>query len=202
MILNNVSFCRYLADTDFSWCQENWDVSKIVRAIKGESFKGYTSLRIGGALQRLDSEHRQVATDWFVDRVGQTSLARDEYILCPIPDSQCTPSSSHTPRTLVLARELRKRFPQLKVWPNLKFNKPMAKKIRNEEVLYQNMVCPASVPPGHLILLDDVCTTGAHARAAQRRLIQSGAKHMTAMSVTRTIVCPEAGIFGFRSDPL
>jgi hypothetical protein len=128
MILNNVSFCRYLADTDFSWCQENWDVSKIVRAIKGESFKGYTSLRIGGALQRLDSEHRQVATDWFVDRVGQTSLARDEYILCPIPDSQCTPSSSHTPRTLVLARELRKRFPQLKVWPNLKFNKPMQRK--------------------------------------------------------------------------
>jgi hypothetical protein len=103
---------------------------------------------------------------------------------------------------LLLAQSLRKRLPNLKVWPHLKFKKPMARKVRDEDVLFENMVYTERVPPGYLILLDDVCTTGAHARAAQRRLRESGAKDMCAMSVTRTILSPETGLFGYRSDAL
>jgi hypothetical protein len=202
MSLVNISFCRYLADPSCR-SQESWDVAKIVRAIKDDPINGYADLKIGGKFRRLDADHRQVATDWFVDRVvSETDIYGREYILCPIPDSQCTPSSSHTPRTLLLAQSLSKRLPDLKVWPHLKFKKPMARKVRDELVLYQNMVCTEHVPSGYIILLDDVCTTGAHARAAQRRLMENGAKDMCAMSVTRTILNPEAEVFGFRADPI
>ena len=203
MSLQNISYCRYLADIRFPWRQANYDVAKIVRAIKEEPFRGYADLKIGGATKRLDPDHPQIATEWFIERViEETKFSPGDHILCPIPDSQCTPLSTHTPRTVQLARTLSKRVPQLKVWHHLKFKKPMPRKLRDEELMYQNLLCTAPVPEGYLILLDDVCTTGAHARAAQRRLTVHGARDMCAMSVARTLLEPEEEVFGFRADAL
>jgi hypothetical protein len=203
MSLKNISFCRYLADIRFPWGQANYDVAKIVRALKEEEFNGYADLRFGTTSKRLTPENPLIATEWFVETVKeQVRFSEGSYILCPIPDSQCTPTSTHVPRTLRLAQALSQRIPRLKVWHHLKFAKPMPRKLRNEEFIYQNMVCPEQVPVGYLILLDDVCTTGAHARAAQRRLLQCGGQRMCAMSVARTIIAPEDKLFGFREDTL
>jgi hypothetical protein len=203
MSLDNISYCRYLADIRYRWTQENYDVAKIVRAIKEESFKGYADLRVGKSLVRLDPDHRRVATDWFVNQVAtETDFSGGIRYLCPIPDSQCTPTSTHASRTLVLAEQLSQRIPQLKVWPHLKFCKPMPRKIRDEELLFSNMVLTARIPNGYVILLDDVCTTGAHARAAQRRLVENGAGNMCAMSVARTLLEPADPIFGYLAEAL
>jgi hypothetical protein len=203
MSLDNISFSRYLTDPTQKWLPEHYRVRNIVRAIKGDPFNGYASLRIGNVIKRLDSANPQVAVEWFVDRVAtEIKFSNGDHFLCPIPGSQCTPSSTETPRTLQLAQSLSQRLPQLKVWDHLRFKEPMAKKIRDEEVLYRNLVCTARVPSGYLILLDDVCTTGAHARAAQRRLQEDGAGEMCAMSVTRTMHSPDEKVFGVRSDPL
>ena len=203
MSLGNISFCRYLADIRYPWRQANYDVAKIVRAIKEEPFNGYADLRVGKTGKRLTPENPQIATEWFIESVvEQVQFYDGEYILCPIPDSQCTPTSTHIPRTLRLAQTLSKRLPRLKIWHHLKFAKPMQRKLRDEELIFQNMICSAQAPNGFLILLDDVCTTGAHARAAQRRLLQHGAQKMCAMSVARTIIAPEEKLFGFRGDAL
>jgi len=203
MSLDNISYCRYLADVTKPWRQEHYDVAKIVRAIKGEPFKGYADFKIGKVVERLDPDHRKVATDWFVDRVAaETSFSAEDHLLCPIPDSQSTPSSTHAPRTLALAERLSERFPQLKIWDHLRFRKPMPRKVRDEELLFENFVCTAPVPSGYIVLLDDVCTSGAHARAAQRRLRGRRANDMCAMSVARTMLDPNEEVFGFRLDPL
>jgi hypothetical protein len=203
MSLDNISYCRYLADIRQPWRQEHYKVAKIVRAIKGEPFNGYADFKIGEVWQRLDPDHGQVATDWFVDRVAtETKFSGSGHLLCPIPDSQSTPSSTHAPRTLALARRLSERLPQLKIWDHLRFKKPMPRKVRDEEMLFENFVCTATVPSGYIILLDDVCTSGAHARAAQRRLRGQNTSNMCAMSVARTMLDPNEAVFGFRLDHL
>lgn len=204
MKLANISYCRYLADIRYPWQTENYEIARIVRAIKEEPFNQSVDLKIGGVTKRLDANHPEVAVEWFVDRVvNETKFDSGEHILVPIPDSQCTPTSTHTPRTLRIARSLAKQIPELKIWHHLKFKKAMPKRLRDEELIFQNLVCTSKVPGGYLILLDDVCTSGAHARAAQRRLLEQGAGgDMCAMSVARTLVAPETHLYGFRSDIL
>jgi predicted amidophosphoribosyltransferase len=152
----------------------------------------------------LDTNNPQTAIDWFVDRVAEeVDFTKSKNTLCPIPGSQCIPSSTHIYRTLALAASLAQRLPGLQVWPHLKFKQPMPRKIRDEDLLFKNLVCTAPVPTGDIILLDDVCTTGAHARAAQRRLVKEGAKgDISAISVARTMLDPSEDVFGFRCDDL
>jgi hypothetical protein len=202
MSLDNLSYCRYLTRTSNSWTTEQWQVWNIVQAIKGKECRGYADLIVGGVTKRLTSQDKDVAIDWFVERVIEETRLRGRYILCPIPDSQCTPTSTHITRTLMLATRLSAQAPQLIVWPHLKFTEPIPRKIRNEQYLLDHMVCTETVPKQYIILLDDVCTTGAHARAAQRRLVAGGTRDMCAMSVARTMLTPDEPVFGIRIDRL
>lgn len=138
-----------------------------------------------------------------VDRVATQIKFTGKTFLCPIPGSQCTPTSIGISRTLLLAQRLAEKNPQLTFWPHLKFAKPMERKIRNEETLYAGLLCTAPILKSDFLLLDDVCTTGAHARAAQRRLVERGAKgEIVAMSVARTMLEYGEKVFGYRSDLL
>jgi hypothetical protein len=206
MSLSNVSYCRYL--TKGPWSQDKHNAYNIVRAIKGDSFNGYADLKIGSVWKRLTSESPQIAFEWFAENVkSQTKFAKETtYYLCPIPDSQCTSGCGRPPKTIALAQALVSRLPQLVIWDSLRFSKVMPKSsltnMRNEEVIFQALRCPSPIPDGHIILLDDVCTSGSHAKASARRLGQAGADSVSAMSVARTTQNSADALFGFRSDPL
>lgn len=203
MSLQNISFCRYLTRTDVEWTPDNYRVRAIVRALKGDSFRGYATFKIGDTFKDVDSSHPEVAFEWFADRVATQVRFTGTTYLCPIPGSQCTPTSTEVSRTLLLAQKLVERIPKLTLWPHLKFRQPMERKIRNEDRLYASLVCTAPVPRGDFLLLDDVCTTGAHARACMRKLIDSGAKgEIKAMSVARTMIEPGERVFGYREDEI
>lgn len=205
MSFQNVSFCRYRTDNPDTWTREQWRVWNIVQAIKGYECKGYAFLQVSGSLRRLDSNNKQVAIDWFVERFASSvQLTGDNNYLCPIPDSCSTPTSTHVSRPALLAQALTQRVPTLSLWLGLRFKQPMQKRIRDEDILYDNLMCLGSPPKGYLILLDDVCTKGAHARAARRRLIEEGANgdEMSSMSVARTMLSPDEGVFGVRVDDL
>ena len=150
-----------------------------------------------------DQTRPQIATDWFLECVvDETDFDDGLYSLVPIPDRNKTPTATHLARTFILAQKLRDRLPdQFDIWDHLRFRRPMPEKTRDEEALYANMICTSDKPPaGYVILFDDVCTTGAHARAARRRLIELGAKDFCAMSVARTMLQPDEDVFGFRSE--
>ena len=58
---------------------------------------------------------------------------------------------------------------------------------RDEQELYEATVFNVkNLLSAHMIVLDDVCTTGAHARAAARRLTEQDSDSLSAMSVART----------------
>jgi hypothetical protein len=203
MSLQNISFCRYLTKFSDPWLDDHYRARAIVRAIKGEPFKGDARFRINGSIKTLDSKNPDVAIQWFVEQVATGIAFTGTTFLCPIPGSGFTPTSIEPSRTLLLAQRLVERNPKLTLWPNLKFKQPMEKKIRSEERLLANLVCTVPIPKGDFLLLDDVCTTGAHARAARRKLMELGAKgEIVSMSVARTMLVYGEKVFGYRIDSL
>jgi hypothetical protein len=204
MSLQNISYCRYLTDVSEEWKPDHYRARNLVRAVKGDTFAGYANFKIDGKMVTLDTHSPQIATDWFVDRVAtQTTFAAGPIILCPIPDSQCTPTSTHVSRTLALAHALARRIPKLQVWQGIRFKKPVQKKIRDEQILFAAMVCGGPIPAGGIILLDDVCTTGAHAKAAQMCLQANGFNNgIIAMSLARRTHDASVKVFGMQIDSL
>jgi hypothetical protein len=200
--MENISYCRYKT-TPGGWTPAQCITQGIVKAIKGKPFNGYRDITVGGTTRRLEPGNSDLASDWFVEQVlEETEFDDGLYTLVPIPDRDKTPTARHLARTFTLAQKLVEGLPnQFDIWDHLRFRKPMPEKTRDEQALYANMVCTTDSPPaGYVILLDDVCTTGAHARAARRRLIEIGAKDFIAMSVARTMLQSDEDVFGFRSD--
>ena len=205
--LDHVSYCRYLTQAG-TWTQDHYKARAIVKAIKGEPFNGYANLPVGGRNRTLDEGHPEVAFDWFVDQVAQTVdlSGKQHYFLVPIPDSKCTTTCNRSPKTVRLAQALSARIPQLRIWDELRFLREMPKSresnMRNEDVLYRALSASSTPPTGRLILLDDVCTTGAHARAAARELMRMGGSLPVSMSVARTMLAADEQILGFRREQI
>lgn len=203
MNLENISYCRYFTDLDVEWENRHFDVRAIVRAIKGETFNGYADLKIGRSWRRLTNSNPELATEWFVDAVFTQTKFTALTMLVPFPSSQCTRTTSSPSRTLLLAHALAARIPTLGIWDGLRFREPMQKKIRDQDVLSKSLISLTSVPvDANLMILDDVCTTGAHAKAGADVLRKLGASNVQAMSVARTTHDPSLPSFGFQMDSL
>ena len=206
--LDHFSYCRFLTSTEQTWTTDHWRARDIVRAIKGETFGGYVELKIKNTWHTIDAAHPQVAYDWFADRVAaETSFdSKTTFYLCPIPDSECTVSAARPSKTMRLAEILVARIPALEIWDGIRFRRKMPKSresnMRNEAVLFEALHSRSHIPSGCIILLDDVCTTGAHARAAARTLKRGGAGTVCSMSVARTMLDPNEQVFGLRVDAL
>jgi len=205
--LDNISYCRYISDRHLR-NQSHWDARAVVRAIKGDEFGGYADLKIGGIWRRLDQSHPELAVEWFTERVLQeTSFSSNEtYVLVPIPHSSCTVMSGETPKVFAIALALQRRIPRLQIADILRFNEVMPKSsetnIRDENLLFQATRLIQKPPKGNIILLDDVCTTGAHAKAAARAVTKGDGSVSCSMSVARTTLNPQDPVFGFVKEAL
>jgi predicted amidophosphoribosyltransferase len=200
--MENISYCRYRT-TPGGWTGDQFISQGIVKAIKGEPFRGYRQISVGGYIRNLQAGNQTLAINWFAERVvEETDFDDGLYSLVPIPDRNKTPTATHVSRTLLLAQALVARLPQqFDIWDHLRFRRPMIEKTRNENLLYTNMICTSDRPPaGFVILLDDVCTTGSHVLAARRRLRECGAQDICSMSVARTMSVTDEQVFGFRED--
>ena len=158
--------------------------------------------------KRLMPGNRDLAIDWFVEKVAEeTKFGDGLYSLVPIPDRNKTPTATHThlARTLILAQKLMARLPGKiqHLGSSSISHTNTRKRFATKISFYENMVCMSDKPPaGYVILLDDVCTTGSHARAAGRRLAECGVRQICSMSVARTMQSPDEEVFGFRRDSL
>lgn len=207
--LENYSYCRFLTNIDNSWNHDHFRAQGIVRAIKGESFNGYRTLQVNGGWQTLTEDNPELAYAWFAEQVATQPKfgSNAPYFLCPMPDSGCTVGSQRSSNTMGLVDALSSRLPILQRWDGLRFLREMPKSrggMRvDEETLFNAMTLIAPPPEkGLIIILDDVCTIGSHARAAGRRLLASGAKELCAMSVARTLLDRTEDVFGLKVDSL
>jgi len=175
--LKLVTLCSYLTAHDPpTWRQSDHDASKMVKALKGDTIKGYFSTIIGGKTVRFDNSN----VGDFLKRIPPAlakiiALELDgPATLVPIPNSHVTSTSAAGFRTLELAKQTAAASGgRLTVAPALVFEEAQQKSRRggprNAEHFEQAYRIARDVR-GPIVLIDDVCTSGGHLIGAYRKL--------------------------------
>lgn len=186
-------FTRFLTVTDVTWEGRHHNARVLVRCLKGESFNGYFVCDVDGVRTRINKENPDPAFNYVGEMIG-TGLnlqPSERYYLCCIPDSKCTVRSGRPSKVERLALATVRYAPQLQLWDGIRFKRQMPKSSETNErdaaVLYGAMQLIAAPPTdGVILLLDDVCTTGAHFRAAAALLKANGVRKIAAICAART----------------
>ena len=185
------------------WRPKDFETAKFIKAIKGDPIKGYAQILWNGRYHRIEDgkDGRVVAFQLFGEmaadylRRQHAGLLADTLTFVPIPSSQTTLASpaDHLFVSLVLAKKLAAACgKQAEVEDVLRWQSQMSSArsggTRAPGYLYDHLVVtkkPLGTSPH--ILIDDVCTSGGHLRAAATRLKEAGANVVLALCAGRTV---------------
>ncbi|RKH12797.1 hypothetical protein D7V97_07465 [Corallococcus sp. CA053C] len=180
MAVKLVCFASYLTRSDEPWSNEDHNASKFIKAIKGNrQFKGFATVPVRRNRLRLEMTNRNQAYRWFGHMAGDYLNAKwlqhlegPAYIV-PLPSSEGVVGATiNRFPALRMAEELQKvtayhtTVLDILRWREPKPSASSAGGSRNANVLRENLVVTSKPPPGPCILVDDVCTSGGHLRAA------------------------------------
>lgn len=172
MPLRVASFCSYLTrvEEDHPWTDADHSASKFVKAIKQKPFKGWATIPLRRVMLRLDSSNADRAADWFAVWAADRLPKNRRIGLIPIPSSSTTPTSTVMSRAADLARRIVKHCTLWKVDDVLRFRTVLDKASeggpRWADELYPQLIMLKWTPTlTEYYLVDDVCTSGGHARA-------------------------------------
>jgi hypothetical protein len=198
MSLKVYSFLRYLT-VGGNWHQSYYDTNKLVKCLKGASFNGYVDVVSKGKRTRIEESNSEDAIEHLGALIGTQLTLKPNvtYYLCSVPDSSCTVKANRVSKVDRLARAIQRNAPILKIWDGLRFKRKMPKSSETNErdpaVLYQSLELLADPPTdGTFILVDDVCTSGAHFKAAAALLRARGVKAIVGKRQTNAFFAAQA----------
>jgi hypothetical protein len=174
------TLCQYLTDTETEWRQEDWTAYKMVKSLKGHEVKGYFELSLSGKTRRFDNANSAEFAKLVPGALSK--VLSDEFqggaAIVPIPNSNVTSLKSEPFNTLHIARSMNEiAGPKYPVEPLLVFKEaqvPSHKGGRRSPQYFEtayNLINNTDMP---IVLIDDVCTTGAHFIGACWKLHSSG----------------------------
>jgi hypothetical protein len=180
--LKVISICSYLTDVDIAWRPEDHTALKMVKAVKGDDFKGYFELTVGGIRKRLSNSNIKEFIE-LVPGARQRALKKEvstKAVIVPIPNSHVTDPEQEYFRTFELARALAKISDSLfEAVPALVFREPQEKSREGgprSPYHFESVYEIKKKVSGPIILLDDVVTGGGHLIGACWKLSSSTRK--------------------------
>lgn len=194
-----LSLCEYLASGE-TLEPDHFKPYNIVKAIKGEPFKGYAWLEVDGRSVKLEASNREVAFQWAAERLATTisGAVKGPVTIVPVPGHlHCSTSDVEAGGVFRLAALTAERLRQrgCVAYPfsllHLHVPQPSAHQeggTRDVEQLKQNLKVVNATNIATVIIMDDVVTSGGHLLAAHQVVAAAGHRvHDTAFSVGRTV---------------
>lgn len=163
------------------WRGLDYDAAKIVRGLKGESFKGYVEWTVSGKKRRFTNTDIGDLINPILLRLGSEVSKQIDGPACivPIPNSGMAVGAKGKFRVLDLAEPFAGNFQNARITPVLRWDKPrskahQAKGWRTPE-MFQPFFRLAGPRPEHpVVIFDDVFTSGSQSIAAARFLREQG----------------------------
>jgi hypothetical protein len=174
----------------------DYDSTHMVKAVKGLELHGsaYTWVPIDGTNTKIVNANKDLAIKWFANWAAAKIIALgiQPKVLIPIPSSKTIVASPEDFRTFKIAQEIAARVPKATATSLLRFVEPRPSSreeggSRDPEVLYPNMTLTGAIPPGQIILIDDIMTSGGHFIAASWELEDHGRTPKLALACGRSM---------------
>lgn len=186
-----------------TWRSHDYDARGMVKALKGESFKGSFSCTHGGVQKTFNEANGagfiEIARDAMWHRLDELMTGR--FTLVPIPNSHVVDEDAPGFRTLELARAIESvSGGRAAAVPALVFTSPQPKSHQggSRDPVHLHSVMKQTVDlVGDVVLIDDVFTRGAHFKAATWRLEGNGARVILGATFARASHDTDAEVFGF-----
>lgn len=188
------AYGAYASYVDPKWRPADYDINKLVKALKGEPFNGYARIYgRDGQWRHITPDTRPLAYEtfaaWAAERLAALNLG--SVVLVPVPSSSCTGYSVQT-CPLAMAQAIQARMRDVvTIGPWLRFAEPQPRSheggSRNQAVIRAALRCSERFRAGRIVLIDDVKTTGAHMLACTEKLREHGAEVSTALVAGKTV---------------
>jgi len=176
--LNLLAYCGYPTWTreQHDHRPEDWLGRYVVKAAKRDMEalqKGYVVT--GQPPVKYNDKNYQLLVDraaaWLGDQVKGLNTP---VVLVAIPNSQATKEATDFGTKRLVELVARHAGANCTPYSGLRFIVPQPPShdggSRDKAAIQRNLTLTASIPPGRIVLFDDVCTSGAHLFAAQRLL--------------------------------
>lgn len=164
------------------WQQDHYNVNKLVKALKGDTVKGFAEfLCADGVRRRFDEATKAVALDifavWATHRLLQ--ITNGAVTLIPVPSSSQTAFDQDAAPGRMGTATAARNPARLKLAKVLRFTEPLlsARKggSRNRAFLKDKLAFRGGTFTRPVVLVDDVKTTGNHLLACADVLREAGA---------------------------
>lgn len=208
MAIRVEAFCSYLTSVDSHWTDENYSANKFIKTVKGKSLNGFGHVRVRDRHYRLDERSAHKVYEWFAEWAlphVETMSPIGGLLLVPVPCKAATIGT--VPETfagLRLAESLSRVLPRSRVFDCLRWDRRLVQAHvggpRDPEILVKHL--RLTTPPldgAAIVLIDDVCTSGSHFRAAASVLERAGASVQGAIAAGRTVDHHETEVFNVPS---
>lgn len=191
------SLCYYRSKSETwteKWRNVDFAARNLVKAIKHEDFKGYSDITTGQSTIRIDNtlagRNRALSAvaGALAGKISQAGYQNAAVI--PIPSSShVNPNAMFTGRRI--AEAIQAKNPAFVSTPVLYFDEPLQKSAggggtRNAGVIQAHLRMANCQLLQSVVLLDDVCTSGGHLKAAAQYLAQHGIEVQDAFVIGRT----------------
>ncbi|MEG3148407.1 phosphoribosyltransferase [Sphingomonas sp. ZT3P38] len=205
--------CYYRGNSE-TWTtkfrKEDWAARNLVKAIKHEDFKGYSDIKTGNSTIRIDNtvsgrnRALNAVAGALANKISQAGYQNAAVI--PIPSSShVNPNAVFTGRRI--AEAIRAKNGAFVSTPVLYFDEPLQKSAggggtRNAGAIQAHLRLANCQLPPSVVLLDDVCTTGGHLKAAARFLAEHGVEVQDAFVIGRTVWEQPDNMFAVQTEEM